>query len=67
MLFFFAESDFESLLSVDSCILYIFLPVRGGEGGASGAAAPSCRVKKGGKMSTLNFKKMFALNKFLGY
>ena len=47
--FFYAESDFESL-SVDSCILYICLPIKGSEGGASGAAALSRRVKRAGKL-----------------
>ena len=47
--FFYAESDFESLLSVDSCILCICLPVRGSKRGASGAAALSCRVQRAAK------------------
>lgn len=45
----YAESDFESLMSVDSYILYVCLLVKGSEGRASGAAALSCRFKRAAK------------------
>lgn len=47
--FLCAESDFIIVCGFLCTVYTVCLPVRGSEGGVSGAAAPSCRVKMAAK------------------